>query len=365
MRSIEEIKADIESLDPESEDFDERVGELEVELVRAERRARYERLKNSVLPSPEKAEETDEPDMVTALWSDGKLAEFARTGGSVQWSAQYSTKTLLTNPGDIRRQIPDVMFPEPAARRLRDVMGPVTLGPNERAVSFVRETGYTISADVVPEGGTKPESAITLEAVTKSVDTIAHSIPVTRQALASRQTMQRYIERRLVQGLLSKVDAKLINDYVNDPAIPEVTQASGENKVDTLVRAGTQILEATEEGVVITAAVMNYQDYLSVVSLKDANGNYLFPQLVQNAFGAANLPVNGLVLVRTSQIPAGKALIGAFGGASALYETSSGTIRATDSHADEFVKNIVRILAEIEIVHAIELPAGFREVTFA
>lgn len=375
-----DIRAQLESLDPEAPDFEARVAAIEAELEKERRRERVRQIREQLVePQPEARPESKSA--ADALWEDGRIGDIVRSAAAVNVATTFDVttlsrreKALLTNPGDIARQLPDVVAPTSTLPSVRDVLGPIALGPGERSVDFVRETGYTVSADVVAEGAAKPESSLTLEAKTEAAKAIAHHIPVTRQALASRASMQRYVERRLIEGLLGKVDDKLLNGagggtdvpgYLTDPAIPTVN--TGSDRVARIVRAAIDLMKQKPTRVVPTGVVISPDDFVEVALQKDTNGQYVFPEFRSADMRSAHsLPFISGQIVITPYIAAGTALVGAFGQASALYEVATGTIRATESHADEFVKNIVRILAEVEIVHAIELPSqGFRAVSFA
>ncbi|MCA1806625.1 MAG: phage major capsid protein [Actinobacteria bacterium] len=61
-----------------------------------------------------------------------------------------------------------------------------TYGTSSGSIEFVRETGFTNNAGMVPEyaagdSGEKPESAVAFEVVSTPLKTMAHWIPLTRQ----------------------------------------------------------------------------------------------------------------------------------------------------------------------------------------
>ena len=64
-------------------------------------------------------------------------------------------------------------------------------------------------------------------------------------------------------------------------------------------------------------------------------------------------------------MPAGTALVGAFGTCSRLFIRESVNTRISDADQDNFVRNMVTVLAELRAGLAIWQPLGFTKVAFA
>ena len=72
------------------------------------------------------------------------------------------------------------------------------------------ESGADPVAAVVAEGTAKPEATLTFTPKTSTLDTIAHWVQITRQALADAPYMRSLIEGKLRNGLARKVQADLV-----------------------------------------------------------------------------------------------------------------------------------------------------------
>ena len=77
-------------------------------------------------------------------------------------------------------------------------------------VPLLRESAYDIMADIVAEGGDKPESSLTFGVVDLKADTIAHWIKVSNQLISDMPTLAAYIEGRLAYGVRLKLEAKIV-----------------------------------------------------------------------------------------------------------------------------------------------------------
>ena len=71
------------------------------------------------------------------------------------------------------------------------------------------EVGGDPTAAVVAEGAAKPEAAFTVTPKTATLDTIAHWVQITRQALDDASYIRSMIEGKLRRGLLNKAEADM------------------------------------------------------------------------------------------------------------------------------------------------------------
>ena len=107
-------------------------------------------------------------------------------------------------------RVPGVVAPPNQRLFIRDLLN---WGPTQsNSIEYVRETGFTNSADVVSENpsGGKPESDITFEMDSENVATIAHWIHASRQVLSDAGMLQSYIDGRLRYGLKLKEETQLL-----------------------------------------------------------------------------------------------------------------------------------------------------------
>ena len=68
-------------------------------------------------------------------------------------------------------------------------------------------------------------------------------------------------------------------------------------------------------------------------------------------------------MVTTRFIAQGTAIVGAFKQGATLYRRAGLTIRSTDSHASNFIANIVTVLAESRFALAVKQPNKFCTIT--
>jgi HK97 family phage major capsid protein len=99
------------------------------------------------------------------------------------------------------------------------------------SVDFVQDTtaagGLGGVAAETFEGAIKPEAAATFTQKTAPVRTVAHYIPITRQALTDNPMLQSFIDGRLRYGLLRRLDSQIINGTGVAPNLTGILNTSG------------------------------------------------------------------------------------------------------------------------------------------
>lgn len=76
---------------------------------------------------------------------------------------------------------------------------------------YSRELSWTNNAAGQTEGAAKAESALTFEEVATPIQTIAHFIKVSRQALDDSDFLAGYIDRRMRHGVQNKIEQQIIS----------------------------------------------------------------------------------------------------------------------------------------------------------
>ena len=209
------------------------------------------------------------------------------------------------------------------------------------------EIGPDPVAAVVAEGALKPEATLTFTPATSSLDTIAHWIQITRQALADASYMRSLVEGKLRRGLLAKVEADAIALLTASTAIQE---ASGADLMAG-IRTGIGMVEAA--GYSPNAVVLNPADYAELdIQLMTVTGD---PNR-RNSFW-------GLTPVSSTGVTAGTSYVGDFTEGMTLFDRNATDVFVSDSHADLFIRNILVILAEARVKTAITDPLAIAEVT--
>lgn len=243
-------------------------------------------------------------------------------------------------------------------------------------VDWVEQTGRTNAAAPVAEAtaatgtsGTKPESAIALQVVSKPVETIATILPVTTRILMNAPQLRAFIDDELLYMVREELEEQCMIGTGTTPQLLGMsnhtgiqTMAAGANPADALFTASMAV--RFTGGVPATVAVVGPAT-LSALRLMRENaasgtqGGYLF--------GSPNQPgpmtVFGLEVVTAQATPATTAFVlNATATTIALIEREPPSI-STGWINDDFGRNIVRVLAETQALLAIRRPKGIVKIT--
>lgn len=242
-------------------------------------------------------------------------------------------------------------------------------------LEYLRDTSGPVStwsaAAVVAEGGDKPKSGpFTFDLISTSLKTVAHWVPITRQAADDDSQLMGYINGRLTYGLEFKQDREILTGN-GSTQMQGILTTSGigayqpptgntDAKLITVRKAKTQGELAMYPP---DAVVMNPVDWQDIELDTDANGQFRVITSVTDS--GAPMRIWGLVVVTTVAMAAGTALLGGYRMGATLWERQGITILMTDSHADYFTANTLVILAERRANVAVHTPQAFVKVTFA
>lgn len=298
--------------------------------------------------------------------------------GSVQVGKQVKALMTGASLGDIASYLYDttrlagIIAAPDRMDRVRSLL-PVNR-TTSGAIEWIRETGFTNAATVVPEGANnKPESALTFDIVIDSVKTVAHWLPVTRQILSDAPALEDYINNRLIIGLKLAEDQQLLNGsgiganmvgLLNTPDIQEYAisedadnNAAPQTKLDAIRRA---ILKARVAEYPATGVVLNPNDWADIELLKGEDSHYIWV----NVNDGGQQRVWRVPVVDTTAIPVGTGLTGAFSLGAAVWDREDAEIRATDSHGTMFIQNTWVILAEERLLLTVYRPEAFVKIDF-
>lgn len=242
-------------------------------------------------------------------------------------------------------------------------------------LEYMRDTSGPQStwnkAAVVAEGGDKPKSGpFSFDLITTTLKTVAHWVPITRQAADDNGQLVGYINGRLTYGLDYKLDREILTGngttemqgILTTPGIGAYQPGVGSTdvKLITVRKAKTQGELAMYPP---TAVVMNPMDWQDIELDEDNNGQF---RVIANVTDpGAPTRLWGLTVVTSVAMSAGTALLGGFKTGATLWERQGITILMTDSHADYFTSNTLVILAERRANVAVHTPQAFVKITFA
>jgi HK97 family phage major capsid protein len=271
-------------------------------------------------------------------------------------------------------------FIEPRFRPLKLLDLISVAGTDTDSIDYVIETGWTNNAAIVPEaqtdakiggevtaakGGVKPQSKLSYEKKSASVEQIAHWVASTRKALRNAPQLRGLIDNRLGRGLLEKLEDEVIAGsgvgdhllgFLNTPGIQHQDRTEGEPLIDDVLRALTRLrLAFFDSGLAVGINPFNAEE---VRLSKDKNGNYIFGPPSQ----AGPTTYWGVPSVEAAQFPQDQPVAGDFSVVE-LYIQEGVNVLASDSHEDFFTRNLVAVLAEMAAVSVVPQPEGLCEIS--
>ena len=243
---------------------------------------------------------------------------------------------------------------------------------SESSITFVQETGFTNNAAVVPEGELKPQSDLTFDSVTLPLYTIAHWVLISRQMFedSNPEGLINHINNRLVYGLRLEFERKILNGtggtnqfngllnqaqaFSNSTNIATADLTA----IDTIRLA---ILQTTLSGYYADGVVLHPTNWTEIELAKNDIGGYV----IGNPVGTTDRRMWGLPVAETQGITNNNFLVGAFRTAAQIFRKGGMRIEAGFEDRDNFVKNMVTILAEERANLAVYRPEAFIKGTFA
>jgi HK97 family phage major capsid protein len=251
--------------------------------------------------------------------------------------------------------------------RVRDLLMPGRT--NSSSIEYPRQTTRTNNAAPVAEGGTKPESAYGWEIATANVRTVAHWVPVSRQAMDDAPQLASLIDGELRYGLDLVEDAQLLTGdgtgqnlpglipaatAYNPPAAAAAALAAmtaGETSIDRL-RLGLLQVELADYAA--DGMVLNPIDWAIIELTKTEDGAYVFA----NPTGQAGPTLWGRPVVSTTAITVDKFLVGAFKAAAQIFDREDTEVLISSEDRDNFIKNMLTVRAEKRLALAVKRPTA-------
>lgn len=290
----------------------------------------------------------------------GQKATFDTTAGGLDTSRIY-----LGRPVELIQQ---------QRLTVRDLL---SVGETTQSIIyFIKESSYTGAADMVAEGGEKPEATLATTSANVPVRKIAVVLKVTEEMYADFPQLRDYINTRLTFMVQQKEEQQLINGAGTGNEITGIlntsgiqTQAKGgDTNLDAIHKAITKVRTPTTGGYEPDGIVMHPTDYQLIRLAKDSANQYYgggpFAYGPYGNGGYQDMPGPwGLRAVVTTAITAGTALVGAFKMGAQIWQREGIRVESTNSNEDDFNFNLVSLRVEERLALAVYAPGAFCTVT--
>jgi HK97 family phage major capsid protein len=293
-------------------------------------------------------------------------AQASRRGRfDMSFNAAITTVTTDTDgaAGDMiqRTRVPGVNTIPERRMTIRDLITPGRTGTG--LVEYVKETGFTNNAAETAEGAAKPQSTLKYDLITTTAKVIAHYVKASRQILSDAPQLQSLINNRLLYGLAYREEAQLLNgDGTGSNLLGIIPQATAyaapfdpagtETNIDNIRLA---MLQAALAEYPASGIVMHPSDWARIELLKDSTGRYI----IGNPQDGTTPTLWGLPVVATQAITVDKFLVGAFRLGAQVFDAWQARVEVATENEDDFIKNMVTILAEERLALAVYRPEAF------
>jgi len=244
---------------------------------------------------------------------------------------------------------------------IRDLISPGRTQSN--TIYYVKQTGFTNNAAVVPENTTKPYSDIEFAEETTPVRTIAHMFKASKQILDDFAQLQSTIDAEMRYGLKYAEEQEILfGDGTGahlKGIIPQATAFNPAFAVDRetgIDRLRLAMLQAQLARFPASGHVLHFIDWAKIELTKDELGRYILAnpaQLTTPTLWA--LPV---VATEAAQF-IGKFLTGAFNAGAQLFDREEANVVISTENADDFEKNMISIRCEERAALAVYRPEAF------
>lgn len=293
--------------------------------------------------------------------ASAELKQFVANGAS--GSVRVPVKQAITSAGGSaggliapQREAQIVGLPR-RPTRIRSLLNVGRTGSN--LVEYAKMTTRTNNAAVVSETVEKPESAYVWTLADAPVRTIAHWVPISRQALDDAAQLQTEIDGELRYGLDRAEDDELLNgDGTGQHLNGLMTQAAAyvaafvpdaPTIIDTLRLAILQLELADYDP---DGMVLNPTDWARIELTKDGQERYIFANVLQ----LAGPVLWGRQVVSTAAQDVDAFLVGAFAQAATIYDRMDAEVLFSSEDRDNFVKNMITARAEKRLALAVKRP---------
>ena len=282
--------------------------------------------------------------------------------------ADLSLKTLVNGAGDSNttgfdtqaQRMPGVANAPRRRLSLLDVLPVIPVSSS--SFEFVALDGFTNAAAYqLTEGSAKAQQDMPTETVTAAIATVAVVLPASEQVLADNPSLGQFIDQQLRYGVLSKLEAELINGAGGSgrmlglltQATAFVPSSSGTAGADAIGEAAAALeADGWNPGVI----VLHPEDWQAIRAERTQAGEY-----VASPWSAPAGPsLWGLPVVTTAAMTKGDAIV-MDPAQTALLDRQSVNVM-TGYVGDQFAENAISIRCELRNGLAVFAPSAVLSV---
>ena len=304
------------------------------------------------------------------------MMQHKRGGARVEFKTAIVNATPAMNTPLVAGQRLAGVVAEPnRALRIRDVMQVGRTTSN--LIFFAKENVFTNAAAVVrntaspvvaAENITKPEAALTFTSDQEAVVTIAHFIPVSKQALSDSAFLASYVNSRLMYGLKLTEDDQLLNGtgvtgYITGLNTGATAYAQADSpqsystNLDYIRDAKRQCQTSNYEPDVV---ILNPKDWSDIELQKETGGLYI----VGNPLSSLGNSLWGMRVVISNTQTAGTFTVHASQSAQ-IWDREDANVEISYEDSTNFQKNMATIRAEERLAFTVYNVLGTVKGTFA
>jgi HK97 family phage major capsid protein len=232
------------------------------------------------------------------------------------------------------------------------------------SIIYMEQTTQTLAADTVAQGAVKPESAFAWTRRTTPMEVIAHTLPITNQALEDVPGIRDIIDQQMTLGVQLAEEDQILNGTGTTPDLMGFmnktgvqTRALGGDDIFTAAMAAFTLVRFTGFADV-TGGIVHPNDWLSVITLKDTTGRFIYG----NPQDQGPQRLWGVPIIVTTAMTENTALFGDFNMYSRLWRMHG--IRLIVGYVnDDLVRNQQTLVAEERVTLQISRPSAFVKIT--
>ncbi len=369
-------------------DRNEELASLRDDLKVAEAKSKLDASDGAVGSIPTPSESAPAGSFGAEVLKSAAYKAYTENGAkNIQSTIPFEMKTNLTTTGYPPESLRTPGILETA---LRDPNAVINLfdqiQTDQNAFVYLEETTFTNNAAEAAEAAAVGEAALAFTERTASISKIGVNIPVTDELMADVSGLEGYLNSRLQTMIRLRLDNQLISGNGTSPNLEGLLDA-GKSSVGSsdfnsysgsLGRIGALYSAITDIRVNAftepDAIVMHPNDWAQIVTLVDqdfagtSSAGYAAKQPVFTAAGGygggvAN-QIWGLTVVPTTACPENTIIVGKFGGGEAAHIVmrQGMDIAVSDSHGENFTKNIMVIRATMRVGFPVYRQAAFHKV---